>query len=529
MLQSSQSTSVERNFHVSWHEAPANLKGYVLNWVGPGQALATVPPKVTPTKDDQDVVSVKIDFRDVKAAGVYSGQIVLQGADDGSKTMTFDLTFVATFKPSVIIRPAGDISLKASNCNYKPSCWLSTVFSPETKALQYALIIKNTSPDKVDLRVQFAALGATSKPLAISLSTDIKSKEEDVESKNESPELEIKDISPGETKTIYATVANPNMLSAGMYSGPLRFSATPSSTRKVSEGLVGKSVNDDSYEIQNVWQQEVTSTVMVKSSVVWAMLVLLVGLAVGRVAATISTEGFEQKLKYFPVYQKLRSAILNFPEAFRSTIDLYIIDAWNVILSGGKATVGEQKFVTLEKQVAFATVFFSFVERIELLHGDEKKKDASERLNAALQELEKVDPNFEIVIGMKRELLRILNEDQQPGSTVWSGTLEDLEPLSSNFEAPSRFARALALVAGTGTAGVGLYYRYLRPLMYIVVVFMLVIFGLWENYSSGAEAATFGAQPISQYVALFLWGITADIVNKSLQQLSLKEFSFKRP
>ena len=169
------------------------------------------------------------------------------------------------------------------------------------------------------------------------------------------------------------------------------------------------------------------------------------------------------------------------------------------------------------------------MERIELLHGDEKKKDASERLNAALQELEKVDPNFEIVIGMKRELLRILNEDQQPGSTVWSGTLEDLEPLSSNFEAPSRFARALALVAGTGTAGVGLYYRYLRPLMYIVVVFMLVIFGLWENYSSGAEAATFGAQPISQYVALFLWGITADIVNKSLQQLSLKEFSFKRP
>ena len=85
-----------------------------------------------------------------------------------------------------------------------------------------------------------------------------------------------------------------------------------------------------------------------------------------------------------------------------------------------------------------------------------------------------------------------------------------------------RIERLLSFLAGTGTEGVGLYYQYLRPLMHFTVLLVLVIYGVWQHYSGGADAATFGAQGISQYAMLFLWGVSADIVNKTLQSISFK-------
>lgn len=520
MLDSSQPATVMRAFHVSWQDAPVTVKGLVLNWKGPGQALAAVPPKVAAAKDatEKDVVRVEITFRDIKGAGVYSGQLVLMDAGGSGEKKTYELTFVATFKPSVIIAPTGNLALKVSNCNFW--CWLTEPFAPETKASQYAFQVKNASPAPVDVHVRFAALGATSIPPALSLSMD-------VTGGTQSTALDIKDVLPNETKTIYATVAEANKLSAGAYTGPLQFTAIPSSVRGMSEGLVGKSGKDGTYEIQNVWRDEVSSTVSVKSSVVWALLVVVLGLCVGRVAATLATAGFEQKLKYFPLFQELSDAIRKFPEVFRSTIDFYLKEAWSIVLAGGDAKVIEQNFATLGKQVALAANFFSLEEKILALP-DDKRKQAQEKFNTALTELEKRSPKIDDVIALRRELLLILNEDQPSDSNVRPDSTMDLKLQRWEATPPSRLAQTLAFVAGTGTAGVGLYYRYLRPLMYLVVMFVLVIYGLWQNYSTGAEAATFGAQGISQYAALFLWGVTTDIVNKTLQQLSLKDISFKR-
>lgn len=520
MLDSSQPATVTSTFYVDWQDAPATVKGLVLHWRGTGQALVAIPPKVAATKDatEKDVVRVDVTFRDLKGAGVYSGQLVLMDASGSGGKKSYELTFVATFKPSVIIAPTGNLALKVSNCNFW--CWLTELFAPETKASRYAFQVKNASPAPVDVHVRFAALGATSIPPALSLSMD-------VTGGTPSSTLDIKDVLPNETKTIYATVAEANKLSAGAYTGPLQFTAIPSSALGMSDGLVGKSGNDGTYEIQNVWRHEVSSTVSVKSSVVWALLVVVLGLGVGRVAATLATAGFEQKLKYFPFFQELSDAIRNFPEAFRLSIDFYLKETWGMVLAGGDAKVIEQNFATLGKQVTLATEFFNLEKEFPKLP-DDKKVLAKEKFDNALAQLANRLPNFDQVIELRLEVLQILKDHQASVLSATPISAMELKLQRWELKPPDRLAKTLAFVAGTGTAGVSLYYRYLRPLMYLVVMFVLVIYGLWQNYSTGAEAATFGAQGISQYAALFLWGVTADIVNKTLQQLSLKDISFKQ-
>jgi hypothetical protein len=80
----------------------------------------------------------------------------------------------------------------------------------------------------------------------------------------------------------------------------------------------------------------------------------------------------------------------------------------------------------------------------------------------------------------------------------------------------------LAALAGTGTSGVSLYYRFLRPLMHLTVLFVLVMYGVWENYATGTGAATFGSQGIAQYAVLFLWGVSSSVINQTLQTIQWK-------
>ena len=95
-----------------------------------------------------------------------------------------------------------------------------------------------------------------------------------------------------------------------------------------------------------------------------------------------------------------------------------------------------------------------------------------------------------------------------PGSTAGAGS-------------PNGFTRAvartLAWLSGTQPLGVGWYY-YGRPLLYFLLLGFLAFVGLYNSY---IRNATFGSEGFYDYLSLFLWGISADVAQKSLQQLSL--------
>jgi hypothetical protein len=62
------------------------------------------------------------------------------------------------------------------------------------------------------------------------------------------------------------------------------------------------------------------------------------------------------------------------------------------------------------------------------------------------------------------------------------------------------------------------WYHYGRPLVFTLLLAGLAFVGLYNSY---LHNATFGSEGYFDYLSLFLWGISTDVAQKSLQQLTL--------
>jgi hypothetical protein len=103
------------------------------------------------------------------------------------------------------------------------------------------------------------------------------------------------------------------------------------------------------------------------------------------------------------------------------------------------------------------------------------------------------------------------------GMRVGSLTRETATAAPARKGLSQAMAKALSWLSGTEPLGVGWYY-YGRPLLFFLLLVLLAFVGLYNSY---IRNATFGAEGIYDYMSLFLWGISADVAQKSLQQLSL--------
>jgi hypothetical protein len=84
-----------------------------------------------------------------------------------------------------------------------------------------------------------------------------------------------------------------------------------------------------------------------------------------------------------------------------------------------------------------------------------------------------------------------------------------------------RLADVLASLAGVRPISAELWWRVLQPVLFLVVLVVLVLAGLKALYVDSTGGATFGALGIYDYLGLFLWGLGAEVAQKSLQQLKL--------
>jgi hypothetical protein len=77
--------------------------------------------------------------------------------------------------------------------------------------------------------------------------------------------------------------------------------------------------------------------------------------------------------------------------------------------------------------------------------------------------------------------------------------------------------KVLSWMSGAEPVGEG-WYHYGRPVVYVLLLLGLALVGLYNLY---VRNSTFGSDGFFDYLTLFLWGISADVAQKSLQQLSL--------
>lgn len=515
IVESSRPVTFSRSFEVSWPENWGNATWRLDDWKGPASKQPETLPEVKTTPVKPGKLRIEVTVKDVAAIGIHAGQLVLTPeAGEALGTKTIDLRFVTTFKPGMLIAPAGAVALKVSNCSWP--CLLTELFAPETQGRNYAFEVKNTSPAPIDVNVKFTALGITPVAPVFRLRRTLFGEEKGADV------LDLQDIPPNGSATMHARIENATDLPAGTYSGTMQFLATPSSIRGVGDYLVGDRATDGSFVVRNAVRTDVAANVQVRAAALWALVAVFLGVLAGRVVAVLATAGFEQKLLYYPRYEALRGKLASLPSSVRTYLEAYLKDAWDAVLEGGNATANSQAFSKLERQ-------FMYAEQAQGLRGEilqhlpaTDQPAANAEVDKALVEIAKRAPDFDAVIKLLAVVRQLLDQ-RVPGFAATAEAEEDarqarLQPPRQ----PSRIERLLSLLAGTGTEGVGLYYQYLRPLMHFTVLLVLVLYGVWQHYSGGADAATFGSQGISQYAMLFLWGVSADIVNKTLQSISFK-------
>lgn len=83
---------------------------------------------------------------------------------------------------------------------------------------------------------------------------------------------------------------------------------------------------------------------------------------------------------------------------------------------------------------------------------------------------------------------------------------------------PNKFLQGLSLLSGATPIDSSWYYSFGRPLMFLLLLILLAFVGLYNSY---IKNATFGSEGYFDYLSLFLWGISADVAQKTLQNLTL--------
>ncbi len=84
---------------------------------------------------------------------------------------------------------------------------------------------------------------------------------------------------------------------------------------------------------------------------------------------------------------------------------------------------------------------------------------------------------------------------------------------------PGPVKRWLSALAGTGLISADVRFWVLRPLFFLLLLIFLVLIGLKTLY---IDAGTnFGPEGLYDYLGLVLWGMSADVVQRTLQNLQL--------
>ena len=517
------------------------------DWQGPQGAPLRSYPTGTPKQSTSQpgLWEIVVTLPSVAAVGTYKGRLSVKSASPATPPSPedYDIIFVGSFKPSMTLSQATPVTLKVSNCQFP--CFLTNLFLPD-KAGSFGFEARNNSPAAVDITVSHVPLGAMpGTPPPVLVEVGKKGSDPTSEPKKGSDptsELKITNVAPGESAKFSVSLNETKSLEAAAYLGSLRVSTRPAGSGEVAD-LAPVKQADGTYAVGNATVNEIQLAVHVRSPVIYALMVCFLGVAVGRFVSTLASPGFDTKLKYFPEYRALYNSFTQLPQALMqlsvtATNAAELADAmkerldalWRKMLDGTESTPATA-FEALRNHngliLKWGILHHTIAANPKLQQQTRDKLDGlRKRLLAPLanvvdfeKELDALRSEVETAIESQRLAEGAVESDA--GGDVKKGEV-------SKHGAPegrwASIARIFDFLAGTGTAGVRFYYDFGRPIVHIVLLVTMVLYGVWINYSTGASASTFGSVRLGDYAALFLWGITADIISKGFQGIT-----FRRP
>jgi len=311
----------------------------------------------------------------------------------------------------------------------------------------------------------------------------------------------------GQIETINLTIHR-NRLSADHYRGILRFKL---------EG------SDDPLTI-NV-------DLDVRDGPLWPLLVILFGIIVGRLLKGMETREAQTQIKLLPRFYQLRAdaaAVQNTDAAAYLSQQLRTVKRKLEAAEESEEMLG-QTFDKLEARIHFLTSLVTLERQLDKSGLDALSEELEPNIQSARQAL--LDEKIEQAEQLRGEVETRLRQAQEDGTM---GAAADLfEKLLAAFrdsgarlteaeatQPPGRpggdrwgwLAQLMAALSGARLISADVRYWLVRPLLWLILLVTLSLLGLQTLY---VNAGT------DDYLGLFLWGLSADVAQRTLQNLQL--------
>jgi len=278
------------------------------------------------------------------------------------------------------------------------------------------------------------------------------------------------------------------------------------------------------------------TTVDVRDGPLWAVVAVLMGLVLGRLARDMDSPVAKKQVKLLPEYYRLRSDVdrLEDPQvrsATRAALDDLSnkIDSPDITLDVAQAALARtQGFLRLAQALEASTKtaaglssgdYKTQVEtKIKAIRDDliAGKLEDAERERQDLETFLKTPPVSKGLddmppvtdIGARGNIADVIGR-----AKVDAGDLTRQAQAALAWQS-SRARQVLALLSGTPLITAATRYWFIRPLLAIVLLILLGLLGLQTLYVN--NGTTFGAKGLYDYLGLVLWGLTTDVAQRSL-------------
>jgi hypothetical protein len=271
----------------------------------------------------------------------------------------------------------------------------------------------------------------------------------------------------------------------------------------------------------------------VRDGPLWPLVVVLLGVVLGRLSRGLSTPQAQLQGNLYPRYYRLRQEATRVrnPEAgARLDTDLAALERKISLGEADEATLTQEanqletriQFLAgldeLEVQLAANAQAAALAQQV-LPQIREARQDALAGNIAHAQELRT----------QVEQRLRQVQQDQPMGAArdILAGALRVVQAAAPQAQqaAPTPpggprwnwLANFLAFLTGSSVAQARISYWLFRPLMFLVLLVLLVLLGMQSLYVNAG--ASFGVNGVYDYVGLLLWGMSADIAQRTLQNL----------
>ena len=462
------------------------------------RSAVSVPSSVSLESDQP--FDVKVTVNDVKRAGVYTGALsLLAPGQSMTDAISVPLELTVNAKPN--IKPVvADQAFQITRCDPLYDCWLAALLlSGSSTRDERHVLLDNQASQPANVRESTAVMlgGRTGAVVT-------------------APDVVVGPVStlPAEKVTSVPVTIQRSLLSADRYQGKLRF---------LVDGL------DEPVTIN--------TTIDVRNGPLGALIAVLLGIIVGRMARNMETPVAQKWVKLLPRYYELQADIDRLE-------DLETRKQLAKDLKTAKNSIDSRKDTEDVASALLDALAAKIAYLLELQQIEVDLKQLPESIQAQGAKLAKQARRYylgneidkaQVEVGKLQRLMEDARSDSLMGmgdaiADVWrritdalaAVTLVALKSSQAALEKASRFQasakrRTLAFLSGLFLMNAETDYWFIRPILSIVLLIVLGLLGLQTLYVNAG--ATFGVNGLYDYLGLFLWGITADVAQRTLFNL----------